>query len=397
MVLSSQVTRPAVSHRYMASRRRRGRLWPWFVVAAVGVALLAGLYHWTAVGVASSSQEAQAQTDPRADSRPAPRTGPGPRLRQVDRAAAPSDTKRGQDGEQVIGIAAHGAADRPPATLPNVGSDPIQLPTSAAGPLSVPARDLPEQFSRGMDLLASGKLVEGRQVLSELLFSDDLRLAPADGQTIRDALTSVNRKLVFSPTVVRADPVAEYRQLQPGDVLARIAPVYKVPFQFIGKINQVDPNRVMAGQRLKLVKGPFHARIVKRDFRMDVYLRGPHGRPLYVISYPVGLGETDSTPEGMWVVERGKKVINPDWRDPVPGGRYYPPDDPKNPIGEFWVSLRGTDEQTKDLKGYGLHGTIALETIGQQSSMGCVRLRPRDIEQIFHMLVGDESMVEIVP
>ena len=95
MVLSSQVTRPAVSHRYMASRRRQGRLWPWFVVAAVGVAILAGLYHWTAVDVATSSQESQAQKDPQADSHQAPRPGPGPRLRQVDRPAAPSDTGRG--------------------------------------------------------------------------------------------------------------------------------------------------------------------------------------------------------------------------------------------------------------------------------------------------------------
>ena len=53
-----------------------------------------------------------------------------------------------------------------------------------------------------------------------------------------------------------------------------------------------------------------------------------------------------------------------------------------NPVGTRWVGL--------SLKGYGIHGTNAPRSIGRAASHGCIRLRNRDIEQLFTMLrVGD--------
>jgi lipoprotein-anchoring transpeptidase ErfK/SrfK len=53
-----------------------------------------------------------------------------------------------------------------------------------------------------------------------------------------------------------------------------------------------------------------------------------------------------------------------------------------NPVGTRWVGL--------SLKGYGIHGTNAPRSIGRAASHGCIRLRNRDMEQLFAMLqVGD--------
>lgn len=283
----------------------------------------------------------------------------------------------------------------PAASTPPRVSPPTPPASSDRGLPASPAPTL-AKLASGMSLIADGRLIEGRKVLSHLLFDESARLSPADAQTIRDTLASVNRELVFSKNVRTGDPLAESYQVQSGDLLARIAPKYKVTYQFLEQINGIDAHRLQAGQKIKLIKGPFHARIDKSDYRMDIYLRDRDGSPLYVCSFMVGLGEEDSTPLGQWIIEPGRKVVNPDWRNPRTG-EYYRSDDPENPIGEYWLALKGTDEHTKDLKGYGIHGTIDPASIGSSVSMGCVRLADDDIEQVFKLLVEGHSTVQIVP
>jgi lipoprotein-anchoring transpeptidase ErfK/SrfK len=54
-----------------------------------------------------------------------------------------------------------------------------------------------------------------------------------------------------------------------------------------------------------------------------------------------------------------------------------------NPLGTRWLGL--------SVKGYGIHGTNAPSSIGKNASHGCVRLRNRDVEQLFGMVeVGDQ-------
>lgn len=54
-----------------------------------------------------------------------------------------------------------------------------------------------------------------------------------------------------------------------------------------------------------------------------------------------------------------------------------------NPLGTRWLGL--------NLKGYGIHGTNNPGSIGQNASHGCVRMRTRDVEELFGMVgVGDQ-------
>ncbi len=88
--------------------------------------------------------------------------------------------------------------------------------------------------------------------------------------------------------------------------------------------------------------------------------------------------------------------MNPDWRDDRTG-TYFGPDDPANPIGEYWLALEGTDERTESLSGYGIHGTIEQDSIGTMASRGCIRLADDDIALVFDLLIEGESRVDVVP
>ncbi|MEI9971791.1 MAG: L,D-transpeptidase [Ignavibacteriota bacterium] len=55
----------------------------------------------------------------------------------------------------------------------------------------------------------------------------------------------------------------------------------------------------------------------------------------------------------------------------------------ENPLGTRWLGL--------SVKGYGIHGTNVPSSIGKNASHGCVRLRNRDVEELFGMVeVGDQ-------
>ena len=53
-----------------------------------------------------------------------------------------------------------------------------------------------------------------------------------------------------------------------------------------------------------------------------------------------------------------------------------------NPLGRRWIGL--------NLRGFGIHSTNRPDSIGHNASHGCIRLRNRDIEELFaHVKVGE--------
>ena len=221
-------------------------------------------------------------------------------------------------------------------------------------------------------------------------------MGDAAGATIRAELNRIGQLLLLSRQPTDGDPVTQSYVVQRGDILTKIGRQHQVPWQFIMRINGIRRDRdLKAGQLIKVPHGPFGAVITKSTYQMDVYLTDRHGQRHYVWSCPVGLGADDSTPAGRWVVGSGKKK-NPDWKNPRTGA-YFKASDPKNPIGEYWIPLRGIDQVTGPLTGFGIHGTIEPQSIGQQRSMGCVRLRPDDVVLAFDMLAEQRSEVTIRP
>ena len=94
-------------------------------------------------------------------------------------------------------------------------------------------------------------------------------------------------------------------------------------------------------------------------------------RVVKVYDTAVGKPSTPS-PAGSYTVVA--KVANPVYRahkQDVPPG-------PNNPVGTRWIGL--------SVKGYGIHGTNAPKSIGRAASHGCIRMRNKDVEELFELV-----------
>lgn len=166
-----------------------------------------------------------------------------------------------------------------------------------------------------------------------------------------------------------------------------------MPYEILMTMNGIgDPRKVRAGQRLKIPRGPFHAKIHKSKFRLDVYLQD-----LYVRSYRVGLGTEGGTPEGVWKVKN--RLKNPTYFPPASSEqkRIIPADDPSNPLGERWIGLEGVEGDAVGREGYGIHGTIEPESIGKAVSLGCIRMHNENVEFFYKLMLPGRSTITILP
>ncbi|MHC4991151.1 MAG: L,D-transpeptidase family protein [Planctomycetota bacterium] len=295
-----------------------------------------------------------------------------------------------------------GATDPQPAPVETWSGEAITNPrTVSAGGSSDRAR---EMFERGMQHSADGRHVEGRRLLSDALWTGEL--GTDDAQAVRDQLSALNEEMVFSRAVVPGDPFTVTYKIESGDSLATITKKLglQTNWRLLQRINGIEQaHRIKAGQRIKAITGPFHAVIDKSAYRLDLYLgelpteqENSAESPVYVCSFPVGLGEFDSTPTGWFQIRPQSKLVNPRWTNPRTGEEFEA-DDPKNPIGERWLGLEGLrGGPNQDLEGYGIHGTIEPESIGRQQSMGCVRMLNEDVEIVYEVLIEARSRVVIV-
>lgn len=428
MSLPSQSSRNATRSSQVYYRRSRAN--PIFRIGAIAVILIVVLLVWftlirpRAAKVAQEDQSAQAtpnQIDPapiakatvppsdkpviisNSPSRPLPGAGdrPDPN-RDLDRALG-TTTPPGTADTDILAAAARQAQQNPDADpTPNPASqrqiEDRNAGTGRSGHPASGASGIRLQLDTARRLIAENDRVGARRLLSQTLINADI--SQSERQTLRDELTALNQQLIFSPVADPADPITEMYQVQSGDSLSRIASRRELAthWKLIARVNQIaDPTKIRLGQNLKLVRGPFHAIVDKSDHRIDLY----HGAPadpsswIYIRSFDVGLGSDDGTPVGEFVVSKNK-LENPGWVNPRDAREQYTPNDPKNPIGEFWIGLDGVG-QFSNLTSLGIHGTIDPASIGRNQSMGCVRLADGDIDIVYELLAEHISRVLIVP
>jgi len=239
-------------------------------------------------------------------------------------------------------------------------------------------------------LIETGKLVEARHGLNALLARP---LGEAEQSEVRALLTRLADETLFSQRILPDDPLVETYTVQSGDRLINIGRQFNLPHEIIMKINGIsDATRIRAGQTLKVLRGPFHVKIYKSKFRLDVYLGD-----LYVRSFRVGLGTGGGTPEGVWRVK--ERLPNPTYYPPAsaPDKRIIPADDPNNPLGEHWIGLEGVEGDAKGREGYGIHGTIEPESIGKAVSLGCIRMYNEDVAFLYQLMLPGRSTVTVLP
>lgn len=191
----------------------------------------------------------------------------------------------------------------------------------------------------------------------------------ADDAARREAeriLGEIHITLVMSP---RPMPEKVDYTIQSGDSLAVLARRFGTTVELIQRGNRLTGSRIRAGDRLRILQAEFSLEISKNDNDLVLFMNDR-----FFKRYPVGTGEYHRTPEGEFNIT--ERIAQPTWwrQD----GKAIPFGTTNNVLGTHWLSI--------NVPGYGLHGTWEPETIGYQSSAGCVRMHNHDIEELFTLL-----------
>ncbi len=282
-----------------------------------------------------------------------------------------------------------------PEPLPEPPPEPVLEPNL---PEIIPVPDVEanpevaELIAQATALLSEkpGRITDAREKLN-----DALRM-PMNVQQrtfVKDQLSELSKKWLFSKTIIPDDKLCGSYLVKSGDLLSTIGKRYKVPWEILKEINKISrPEALQAGEQIKVINGPFHAKVYRSTFTMDLYLQDE----TFVRSFRVGLGKEETeTPTGLWRVKSGGKLIKPPWPDPVTG-RMYHPEDPDYPLGSRWIGLEGIKGNAKGRTGFGIHGTIETEQIGTTGSRGCIRMHNGEVILLYNLLVPNLSTVEVV-
>lgn len=298
-----------------------------------------------------------------------------------------------------IGAAEPGArttTDSKPDATPDNSADVVAAPTlpdglsdeSASGESGGEKLSGNPRINASLERYKSGQVIAARSELNRMLIISRDRAEQAE---LRRHLRKIADATVFAKQRRKDDPLMETYSVEPGDVLVNIGKQFNVPYEAIMMINKTN-DRIHPKQRLKVPRGPFHAKIVKSEFRLDVYLGD-----LYLRSFPVALGADQGTPEGKWTVK--ERLSNPTYYPSASAEikRIIPPGDPANPLGEHWIGLEGVEGDALDCYGYGIHGTIEPESIGKAVSLGCVRMHNKDVAFLYKLMMPGQSTVTTLP
>ena len=257
---------------------------------------------------------------------------------------------------------------------------PTVTPNPAADTMITQGRELSSQ---------TGQVIAARDKLNGVL---SMSAAPAQLQATKEQLSQLADKWLFNSTVQSGDTLCETYLVRSGDSLEAIGRRFKVPYETIMHINRIqDPRGLQAGQRLKVIRGPFHVKVHRSTFTLDLYLQDR-----FVRSFRVALGAPGSeTPTGLWRVQEGGKLVQPPWFDKRTN-RNYLPTDPDYPLGPRWIALDGVSGEAKGRTGFAIHGTKDPDKIGTAVSQGCIRMLNEDVTLLYDLMWPLASKVEIV-
>ncbi len=186
-------------------------------------------------------------------------------------------------------------------------------------------------------------------------------------------LWDINTSVLFS----RAEtPNSLMYEVKPGDTLFKIAKNNGTTVELLMKSNNLQDSVIRPGMKLKIEKLVFSIEVSKSAARLTLKANAE-----VIKEYLVGIGDNNSTPVGRFKIVN--RIVNPVW---YKTGAVVPAGSPENILGTRWLGLSEP--------GYGIHGTVDLQPIGQQRTQGCIRMRNEDVEELFIIVpVGTEVVI----
>jgi lipoprotein-anchoring transpeptidase ErfK/SrfK len=263
--------------------------------------------------------------------------------------------------------------DLPPPQPALPGLDLAPAEPTGLSPLApaVPtaAASTPESRAALSDARAAydaGQLNDAKQSL-------DRAVASTPDADLIELLGNVNMELLKSP---RPMDGKVYYSIVSGDSLSRIAKKHNTTVALIKEINGMTGDTIRAGARIMVYNGNFSIRVSKTRNTLDLMA----GEKLFK-RYSVGTGKFGKTPAVDFKIV--DKIEEPPWTR-FTDGKLIEYGDPENVLGTRWMKI--TSAEHPEITGFGIHGTWERDSIGKQSSAGCVRMLNEDVEELFDLV-----------
>lgn len=241
-----------------------------------------------------------------------------------------------------------------------------QAPVEVTGKTAAPVRQMVQQAQNLTDQNDLAKAKETYQnIISDHPDYDDI-------ESVQQQLESLNMQMLFS-NAPGTDTILH--EVQSGDTLGKLAKKYGTTIELIKRKNNLKSNTIRLGQKLAIWTSPFNIFVDKSQ--NVLYLKKSNE---VMKIYNVSTGENNSTPVGEFTII--SRLEDPVWFNK---GIVVPPESPANALGTRWMGF--------DTPGYGIHGTIEPETIGQQVTAGCVRMLNQDVEELFSFIPTGTKVV----
>jgi LysM repeat protein len=134
--------------------------------------------------------------------------------------------------------------------------------------------------------------------------------------------------------------------VEQGETLDELSRRYSIPVEFLARINGIEaPYQLLAGESLKVVRGPFRAELDRQRGVVTVFL-GRYYAGRFVARCGAGLPDSAGSYEVV-SIEPGRAFFD------AKSGYRVERDDPKNPFGSHWIGLRG--DQITAAHNVGIH------------------------------------------
>jgi len=196
---------------------------------------------------------------------------------------------------------------------------------------------------------------------------------------VRERLGQINIKMLCSP---RPLPFTGKHLVKRGDYISTIAKLRTNTVDQLRLLNGLKHDTIAPGTSLRLDYSTYFLQVDISDHVLTLY-RVWQGATNFVKCYAVGTGLHDNTPRGTFrIILREEE---PTWYKP--GSTPVPYGSKENLLGTRWLGL--------DCPGYGIHGTWDPDSVGKDSSAGCVRMVNENVEEVFALVrVGTKVVIQ---
>lgn len=262
--------------------------------------------------------------------------------------------------------------ETPEPAPPSLAPAPAAL-TPAAPSISANSPAAQAVVSDARAAIDAGQLLKAQTALTQAVAT-----TPDPGAI--KLLGEVNIKLLKSSLMM---PGKQYYVIQSGDYLQKIAKKFNTTVELLKTMNGMQTDTIRLNDRILVFNSDFTIRVSKERNELDLLSGGKLFK-----RYKVGTGKFGKTPAVQFSII--DKIIEPPWTRPS-DNKQIEYGDPENVLGSRWMAIKSADHP--ELTGFGIHGTWERDSIGKQSSAGCIRMLNEDVEELFDLVPRKTTVI----